>query len=126
MNKYLWKFYWDCGRSGSLSGLFVATENEIKEAIGREVYFGEVLGKHSEVYGQLEEGDITRVNLDSETVEKVEKVLGETWSGWNPLHYVKYQCIRCKEEDFNHDELWDINEVKVCWECMTEEEKKDR
>jgi hypothetical protein len=33
--KYLWSFYWDCGRSGSLEGLFVATEKEIEEATGQ-------------------------------------------------------------------------------------------
>lgn len=43
--KYLYKFHWDCGRNGDLQGLFVATEDEVKDAIGSEAYFGEVLGE---------------------------------------------------------------------------------
>lgn len=123
MSKHLWKFHWNCGRSGSVSGLFVATEEEVKEAIGKRVYFGEILGKHSEVYGLLEERDVTKVELDSETVEKVEKILGDTWSGHNPLEYVYYDCSRC-EEEMPQDELWYAEGKRVCWDCMTEEERK--
>jgi hypothetical protein len=35
-------------------------------AFGKEVYFGEILGKHSEVSGTLEEGEIKKLDLDSE------------------------------------------------------------
>ncbi len=86
---YLWKFYWDCKRDGSISGLFVRTEEEIKSIIGRHVNFGEILGKHSELYGTIEEGEITKVDLDSETVGKVVKVLGYTWGGYNPFDYLR-------------------------------------
>ena len=88
MNKYLWRFCWDCGRMGEVEGLFVATENEIQDAIGKNVYFGEILGKHSEVYGTLEENDLEKINLDSESTEKVAQFLGNTWSGYNPLEYI--------------------------------------
>ena len=88
LDKYLWRFYWDCGRDGSLDGLFVATENEVSELIGKRVYFGEVLGKHSEIFGELEEGDFDKVDLDSETVTKVAKVLGISWSGFDPRDYL--------------------------------------
>lgn len=87
--RYLWRFYWDCKRLGSVDGLFVATEDEIRNALGKRVYFGEILGKHSEVYGDLEEGDLEKVDLDSETVEKVMALLGTTWSGYNPLAYME-------------------------------------
>lgn len=50
---YLWKFEWNLGRSGSVSGLFSATQAEVDTVIGREVYFGSILGKHSEVYGKV-------------------------------------------------------------------------
>jgi len=86
--KYLWRFNWDCGRQGELEGLFVATEQEVKSLIGQEVYFGEVLGKHSEIFGTIEENEVKKVDLDSETVEKVTKVLGDIWSGYNPLEYL--------------------------------------
>lgn len=86
--RYLWKFGWDCGRQGYVEGLFVATESEVNNIIGKEVYFGEILGKHSEIYGTIENGEIEKVDLDSETVEKVSLLLGDTWSGRNPLEYI--------------------------------------
>lgn len=87
-NKYLWKFYWDCGRMGEVSGLFVATEDEINKSIGKEVYFGEILGKHSEVCGTLDREDLEKINLDSVSTERVAEFLGDTWSGYNPLKYI--------------------------------------
>lgn len=87
MKCYLWKFSWDCGRQGEIEGLFVATEDEVNNLVGKHVYFGEALGKHSEVSGTIEDGEITKVELDSEIVEKVATVLGKTWSGYNPLSY---------------------------------------
>lgn len=120
--KYLWSFYWDCGRSGSLEGLFVATEKEIEEATGQEVYFGEVLGKHSEVYGTIDEGDISKVEISPEAVEEVSKHLGETWSGWNPLEYVRYECEKCgdgiayEEMSYSNDEY-----DRICSYCHDHE-----
>jgi hypothetical protein len=86
--KYLYKFEWDCGRSGELEGLFIATEPEVSEAIGKQVYFGEVLGKHSEVYGNLEEGDVTKIKVSSSTLAELEEKFGYTISGYNPLGYL--------------------------------------
>lgn len=93
MNKYLWKFYWDCGRQGDVQGLFIATEDEIKSSIGKQVYFGEILGKHSEIYGTLDEGDVERINVEPDVIEKLIPHLGNCWSGHNPLNYIK--CEGC-------------------------------
>ncbi|KAA9007242.1 hypothetical protein D3C73_184980 [compost metagenome] len=87
-NKYLYKFGWDCGRMGDVEGLFVATEEEIKDAIGKEVYFGEILGKHSEIFGTFDESDIEKLDISPDAVNEVSKYLGETWSGYNPLEYI--------------------------------------
>lgn len=92
MKRYLWKFGWDCGRQGEIEGLFVATEDEVNNLIGKHVYFGEALGKHSEVSGTIEAGEIKKVEIDSELVEKVAMVLGNNWNGYNPLSY-------CNDED---------------------------
>lgn len=54
----IYKFEADCGRSGTLSGIFIATEKQIKEIHSKTIYLGECLGKHSEVYfepGELED-----------------------------------------------------------------------
>ena len=78
----LWSFYWDCGRQGEVEGLFKATKEEVKNAIGKDVYFGEILGKHSEVYGTIEEGEIELVS------DNPIEVMNATESGYNPLEYL--------------------------------------
>lgn len=121
MSKYLWRFYWDFGRSGSLYGLFVATETEVEEMIGKEVYFGEVLGKHSEVYGTLESGDFSKLDISPEAVEEVSKVLGKTWSGFNPKEYIF--CSYCEETLYEDSTIKYREEfdTSLCDECYKEE-----
>jgi len=119
MEKYLWKFEWDCGRQGTLEGLFVATKEEVQSLIGKQVNFGEVLGKHSEVYGTIEEGEVTMIILDAKTVEKVAKILGDTWSGYNPLYYIHYKCPKCGCS--YHSDEFDM-EKNLCEYCARESE----
>lgn len=87
MSNKLYKFYWDYGRSGTVTGLFVADSEEVEKAIGERVYFGEILGKHSEVYGDLEEGDITLVSENPEVIKVF--IDEEISSGYNPLDYLQ-------------------------------------
>lgn len=87
MTKGIYSFYWDCGRSGELTGLFIATEERMKEVMGRSLYFGEVLGKHSEVYGTLNEDDVELITTDEIAISIVEKY--KLTSGFNPLLYLK-------------------------------------
>jgi len=86
--KKLYVFYWDCGRSGSVEGIFIAEEKDVKNAIGKNVYFGEILGKHSEVYGILEEKDFKKIKVSDITIKELEEVIGDTISGYNPLAYL--------------------------------------
>ena len=88
MEKFLWRMRFEYGRQGRVQGLFVATEAEIASLIGQTVSFGEILGKHSDVEVRLEDCDFTKIDVDAETVAKVSKQLGETWSGHNPLEYL--------------------------------------
>lgn len=83
----LYSFYWDCGRSGNLEGLFIAEESEVDKILGKEVYFGEVLGKHSEVSGIISELDIEVISEDQEKIEWLVSILGKDISGYNPLNY---------------------------------------
>ncbi|PGK02556.1 hypothetical protein CN892_27400 [Bacillus anthracis] len=121
MSKNVYKFYWDCGRSGNLEGVFVATEQEINALIGKRAYFGEVLGKHSEVYGEIEEGDIKKIDIDPNAVEEVTKHLGETWSGFNPLEYVELTCGVCGYEGIAEEFENICNEI--CCECKEKQEE---
>lgn len=85
--KGIYKFHWDCGRQGSVEGSFVATDEEVKNAIGKEVYFGEILGKHSEIYGTLEESEIELTTTDPQVVALFEQF--ELANGYNPLEYLR-------------------------------------
>lgn len=77
------------GRCGRLDSLFVADEKEIEEIISKSVYFGEKLGKHSEVYGELEPDMFTVKSEDQELIEKLIAIFGTTISGYNPLEYLR-------------------------------------
>ena len=95
----LYSFYVDCGRMGSLDGLFIATQEEVDKAIGKEMYFGEVLGKHSDVQGTIEAHEITLVSTDQDKVEWLLGLLGTCVSGFNPLEYISQD-----DEDYDEDE----------------------
>lgn len=87
--KKLYEFYWDCGRSGHVEGLFIEDSQLVKESIGKDVYFGEILGKHSEVYGTLDEEDLKVISEDEEKIEWLESTMGgKTISGSNPFNYI--------------------------------------
>ena len=87
--KAIYEFYWDCGRMGDLDGLFIAEQSDVEAAIGKEVYFGEVLGKHSEIYGTLAKEDLTVKSVDQNFIAQFEAIMGEgTISGYNPLEYL--------------------------------------
>lgn len=85
--KGLYKLNFDCGRSGSLEGLFVANVGDVNFLIekGWEVYFGEVLGKHSEVCGPIEAVDIKLISTDDNVIRIVTE--HELESGHNPFNY---------------------------------------
>ncbi len=87
MNK-LYRFNVSCGRMGSLEGLFVADEVDVAAAIGKRMYFGEVLGKHSDIAFDLEAEHLTVASDDQDFLEKLVDLLGADISGFNPLDYV--------------------------------------
>ena len=86
--KTLYKLHFDCGRCGEVYGLFIADKEKMDELVssGKEVYFGEVLGKHSEVYGPIENGDYTEVTNDPSVIKVIEE--NNLCFGYNPLDYV--------------------------------------
>lgn len=85
--KKLYKFEWDCRRMGEVTGIFVEDDAEVSKHIGKDVYFGEILGKHSEVYGVVEETDITVLTEDQEFIKKFEELVGTV--GYNPFEYIR-------------------------------------
>jgi hypothetical protein len=84
----IYKMNFDCGRSGNLEGIFIAEESAVNALIvsGKEVYFGEVLGKHSEVCGPIEATDITMVTNDPAIVAVFDE--HKMQCGYNPFDYI--------------------------------------
>jgi len=87
MSKKLYQFELDWGRVGSLSGLFIEDEENIKQIIGEEVDFGEAMGKHSDVVDTMTEDMFTIVDVPESVLEVLETKLGKTLSGYNPLDF---------------------------------------
>jgi hypothetical protein len=96
----LYSFHWDCGRSGDLDGLFVAEEDQVESAIGKRLYFGEVLGKHSDVEGILEASDLEEVSSEQDKITWLVDLLGTSISGFNPL-----EALAEEEEDEEDDSV---------------------
>jgi len=86
-NNAIFRLNFDCGRQGSLSGIFVADKDEVKRLVEsqKEIYFGEVLGKHSEICGPVEESDIEMVTDNSAAVMVFTEFNLAT--GYNPFDY---------------------------------------
>lgn len=70
--KALYRWHVDYGRMGDLEGLFVAEDYDLQAALGKTVYLGEVLGKHSEVTFTLEPRLVTRVTDDPDFIQRAE------------------------------------------------------
>jgi len=99
--KVIVEFFWDCGRMGDLSGLFICDKQNLKFIEGKEVYFGEVLGKHSEISGTISADDFVIKTEDQEFIQKFIEIIGDgTISGYNPFDYVDIS-----EDDMLDEEL---------------------
>jgi hypothetical protein len=76
---------------GEVTGIFDATREAVKAAIGKDVYFGEILGKHSEIYGTLDEGDLTELTDDQKFIQQA-KDFKCIPVGYNPLDYLSEEA----------------------------------
>lgn len=105
MKKGIYKLHFDCGRMGDLEGIFIAPKEHVDILIkeGIEVYFGEVLGKHSEITGPIEKKDITLVSDSLEAINIIEELDLET--GYNPF---AYQAINFSYKGLSEEECEDI------------------
>lgn len=78
----LWKFEWDSNYA-FIGGLFKATDEEAENLIGKKVYFGEIEGKHSEVYGTIDAEDIELISSNPIVIDSIPSF------GYDPLEYVE-------------------------------------
>jgi hypothetical protein len=86
---------------GELEGIFVAEPQEVKRLIdsGKELYFGEVLGKHSEISGVVSVENFIFVTDEEEIVNFFE--IHEMATGINPLSYFEEEGA---EDDINEED----------------------
>jgi hypothetical protein len=90
---------------GFLEGIFIASQEDIDNILGEEIWFGEVLGKHSDIHGTLTEEDLTLKSDDQEFITKMIEIFGAgTISGFNPFDYW---------ERVNDDEYWAEQNAKI-------------
>jgi hypothetical protein len=110
--KGVYKFEKACGRMGDLEGVFVSDQKTIYTLINEKlcVYFGEVLGKHSEVYTTISEKDINLLTNDSSFVDLFSEHIGST--GFNPLDYgvINYDY---EGNGITVEDGWDYSELSA-------------
>ena len=112
--KALFKMNFDCGRMGNLEGVFVADIEDVECLVNNKisVYFGEVLGKYSEIYGCVTESEIKQITTDENVIKVVEEYGLE--SGYNPFEYTLFTS-----------ETEDVPENGVEWDDCTVKEYID-
>ena len=116
MKEGIYKISVDCGRAGYLEGVFVADDTDIKLLIKEpiEVYFGEVLGKHSEVIVNFEDSEVEFITDDEKVVDIFKQY--DFSSGFNPFEntychsYYNENLENIDYDDMSVQEL--INELK--------------
>lgn len=112
--KALFKLHFDCGRLGVLDGIFISEKEDIDILLEHEdiiIDFGEVLGKHSYIYGNLIVEDITFVTDSKEVIDIFENY--NLVSGYNPM-YQRVTYGTCKKYFPEYDEA-SVEEVVTYW-----------
>lgn len=79
----------DYGRMGELDGMFVCDQVSLDRIYGREVCFGEALGKHSEVVETMAPEMFEVKSDDQQFIKKFVSILGFDVSGINPFDYLR-------------------------------------
>ena len=111
-NLVILQLQWD-GRGGSVTEQIALPKEsalQVKDLLlGEEVYFGEIWGKHSEVYGTMDE-DTFEIIEDS---KKVKQFLKEFPSGWDYDHSFIEAFIERSEEALEYDEETDVTKEDI-------------
>jgi hypothetical protein len=93
MNWILVTYRQDFGRMGSLDGLFITRPEVLELLYGAKCYFGEVLGKHSDIWADLKPEHFTVHGVDSliqlnPLTTAATEGDWHTITGYNPLDYI--------------------------------------
>lgn len=101
----LFRFSWFF-RGGEVTGLFAAEEEKVRAAVGEMCYFGEILGKHSEVYGTLKTEDFRVVPCSPSFAEEFTTVVGSV--GHNPLDCLVLSHLGKPDEQCPPDRMCEL------------------
>ncbi len=83
--KGIFRFNQDAGRMGHLAGIFVAEAADVLALTGKEIYFGEVLGKYSEITVEMDADNLKPVSFEKADIATFERLKLQT--GINPFDY---------------------------------------
>ncbi len=109
--KKIYRMYVEIYRMGEIESVFIADEKELKALIGKELDFGEILGKHSDIHFKLKEEYIEIITDDQDKIKIVEE-LDILPTGYPPFDY--YTCDCCGEP------MNPITETDRCDNCKKE------
>jgi hypothetical protein len=80
---------------GHLESIFICKPEIVERLYGKTIFFGEVLGKHSDIFCIVDPNDIQLLDVKDSTVEDLVAVFVKdvslpyyTISGHNPLEYI--------------------------------------
>lgn len=94
------KFEYEILHTGYLDSIFLCSQQDYDRLIGKYVYFGDVLGKHSSVGVTIRKEHLTILSQDQDKLPWLMKVFQHTTlSGHNPLEYLDdYDDYEVEEE----------------------------
>lgn len=119
--KGIYRLNFNCGRQGTLNGIFIAEKEHVKILIENkiEIYFGEVLGKHSEIFGPIADDELVFISDNSEAIKIIEDLGLE--NGYNPFNYT---ALNFEHEGIESGE-WTIKDlVQKLFELKEKDTKK--
>jgi hypothetical protein len=102
------------GRMGDLSGIVITTPKELKIRAGADVYFGEVLGKHSNVWYEFDPSDFRLITNKPHEMDAL-KQLPNLLSGYDPIEALGLRCPLCKK----WDRYWEDWQLGMCDDCIS-------
>lgn len=110
----LYKYSID-GGYGDVSGMFIATSDDVDALIGQTVCFGDILGKHSDVSHTFRRADIVQLDVTPLTIIDLAKnikdtdIVGTTTtiSGVNPFDCIS-RYVLCENCGFTGDADYDL------------------
>jgi hypothetical protein len=85
---------------GDLEGLFVCTQEDYDKALGKEAYFDEPLGKHSEYCITLGPDNVAILNVPESAVKVLVEAIGHNdISGFNVVEMALEQYAEENEDE---------------------------